>query len=468
MLTTFKILLIAIPLISSNISTVQLARATSTTYFFPAMLSFSTYCVTTIRFKVSFCSGIIYVSNPSAVILVLIFRSTTYIKFTFKQSYVSLINKPATKSFSVIFSSLLNNSSVLYAINRPSKLSFEGQFKKVILRKIPLIKSSFILTKLSYLLQHLMLNCFNLAWGRVYNLWNYSQRWLNRACRSIIAIFPFSVHKAFWKSNRLTTLVWVLQLLLVAVILTLIYLFISLSLHSLMSTLDVIYLDIDWVNTEICLLSIPPLVTTTFSTKTLHVITGNLLGDGSLLRTGKKVDGQRGGNARFEMNKCTQSLDQHLETFRDHYKEFSGVGFRKNTYFSGSLLKVFTQFHIFTKSLPAFTELHSLWYVWDPVLLKYIKIVPLEIELMFSRVSIAYWIMDDGYYTDKTVILCTDNFTMPDCIRLQELLSTYGVLSGIITQKGKYRIRIFRTSMPTLIELVLPYIHKDFLYKLGL
>jgi hypothetical protein len=76
--------------------------------------------------------------------------------------------------------------------------------------------------------------------------------------------------------------------------------------------------------------------------------------------------------------------------------------------------------------------------------------------------------MDDGYYTDKTVILCTDNFTRPDCERLQALLLEYSIHSGLIIQSGKYRIRIYRTSMATLIQLVKPHIHQDFLYKLGL
>lgn len=76
--------------------------------------------------------------------------------------------------------------------------------------------------------------------------------------------------------------------------------------------------------------------------------------------------------------------------------------------------------------------------------------------------------MDDGYYTDKTVILCTDNFTKDECIRLQLLLAKYELKSGIITQKGKFRIRIYRTSMPTLIKLVTPHMHADFMYKLGI
>jgi len=96
--------------------------------------------------------------------------------------------------------------------------------------------------------------------------------------------------------------------------------------------------------------------------ETLHVITGNLLGDGCIRRTGRKVDGQPTGNARFEMNKSVPAYDHVLGTFNKYYKQFSGVGFRENNYYSTSLQIHVTQFHIFTKTLPVFFTLHSLWY----------------------------------------------------------------------------------------------------------
>jgi hypothetical protein len=96
---------------------------------------------------------------------------------------------------------------------------------------------------------------------------------------------------------------------------------------------------------------------------TLSVLTGNLLGDGCLRRTGRKKDGKPTANARFEMNKGVAAYDQALDTFNQYYKEYSGTGFRENTYFHSGLGQVVTQFHIFTRSLPIFTFLHSLWYV---------------------------------------------------------------------------------------------------------
>jgi len=76
--------------------------------------------------------------------------------------------------------------------------------------------------------------------------------------------------------------------------------------------------------------------------------------------------------------------------------------------------------------------------------------------------------MDDGYYTDKTLVLCTDNFTREECVRLQALLLQYSILTGLIVQSGKFRIRVYRGSMPRVISLVRPHMHPAFIYKLGL
>jgi hypothetical protein len=75
--------------------------------------------------------------------------------------------------------------------------------------------------------------------------------------------------------------------------------------------------------------------------------------------------------------------------------------------------------------------------------------------------------MDDGYYTDNTIVLCTDNFSKMECQQLQALLMQFNIRSGLIVQKGKYRIRLSNYSVKLVIELVKPYMHEDFLYKLG-
>lgn len=94
---------------------------------------------------------------------------------------------------------------------------------------------------------------------------------------------------------------------------------------------------------------------------------------------------------------------------------------------------------------------------------------------MFSEVSLAYWIMDDGYFDSygrtKTTLLCTESFTKEECIILQSLLKNLNIKSTLKVRSkinNRYRIRISKTSMSTVISLVKPHMHKDFLYKLGI
>ena len=116
-----------------------------------------------------------------------------------------------------------------------------------------------------------------------------------------------------------------------------------------------------------------------------------------------------------------------------------------------------------------------MWYKWDYNLNKFIKIVPLNISEMFSVVFLAYWIMVDGYFDSdgrtKTILLCTESFTKSECVLLQEVLMALGIKSTLKIrdkEKDRYRIRISKTSMPLIRELITPYMHKDFLYKLGM
>ena len=83
--------------------------------------------------------------------------------------------------------------------------------------------------------------------------------------------------------------------------------------------------------------------------------------------------------------------------------------------------------------------------------------------------------MDDGYFDNygraNTLILCTESFKEEECILLQSVLEELNIKSTLkIRNKinNRYRIRISKTSMDRVISLVLPHMHNDFLYKLGI
>lgn len=83
--------------------------------------------------------------------------------------------------------------------------------------------------------------------------------------------------------------------------------------------------------------------------------------------------------------------------------------------------------------------------------------------------------MDDGYFDSygraQTIILCTESFSKEECLLLISVLNKLDIKSTLKIRdknKNRYRIRISKKSMGRLISLVKPYMHKDFLYKLGI
>jgi hypothetical protein len=77
--------------------------------------------------------------------------------------------------------------------------------------------------------------------------------------------------------------------------------------------------------------------------------------------------------------------------------------------------------------------------------------------------------MDDGYFDSygriKTIIICTESFTKEECILLQSILKILGIKTTLKIRnkdKDRYRFRFSKTSMSLVINLIRPYMHKDF------
>ena len=130
-----------------------------------------------------------------------------------------------------------------------------------------------------------------------------------------------------------------------------------------------------------------------------------------------------------------------------------------------------TQYWFSTKSLPAITKLHSIWY--KNVEGKFIKVLPPNIYELLTPVSIAHWIMGDGYFTDNNVKICTDNFTKEEVLILIKVLNDKFGIKATINKRSNsngsvWRIRISKESMVKLRLLVSPYFIPEMLYKLGI
>jgi hypothetical protein len=115
-----------------------------------------------------------------------------------------------------------------------------------------------------------------------------------------------------------------------------------------------------------------------------------------------------------------------------------------------------------TRSLPIFTVLHCMFYVNG------LKIVPLEIFEFLTPVALAHWIAGDGIVRHKGLGLCTHSFTIPDTVRLiNVLIIRYAFECTLRMEQGKFpMIYIKASSIGLLRSIVLPHLHSAYHYKL--
>ena len=76
--------------------------------------------------------------------------------------------------------------------------------------------------------------------------------------------------------------------------------------------------------------------------------------------------------------------------------------------------KVYNNIWFNTYSLPCFVEFYNLFYPDGK------KIVPENLEALFTPLSLAYWICDDGCFhkTQRSLYLCTNSNSLYDRIKL--------------------------------------------------
>ena len=97
------------------------------------------------------------------------------------------------------------------------------------------------------------------------------------------------------------------------------------------------------------------------------------------------------------------------------------------------------------------------------------KIVPQNIYELLTPVALAHFIQGDGTNTGNGLRICTDSFTLHDCIKLINVLRIrYRLNATLHLYRGNYRIYISKSSMPLLISIVFPYMTPSMYYKLGL
>jgi hypothetical protein len=109
------------------------------------------------------------------------------------------------------------------------------------------------------------------------------------------------------------------------------------------------------------------------------------------------------------------------------------------------------------------TQLHSLFYVNG------VKVIPENIYELLTPVALAHVIMGDGSAQRDGLIICTDSFTIPEVVRLINVLMIRYRLDCTLRfhTPTQPRIYIRQRSLAKLQTIVGPYILPSLLYKIG-
>ena len=178
------------------------------------------------------------------------------------------------------------------------------------------------------------------------------------------------------------------------------------------------------------------------------VIVGCILGDGYL----RKMPGRK--DAFLEVNhsiKAKEYVDWKYSVLKDVCESPPKV--RK-------IDEKRTAYRFFTKEHPELTELYEKFYQNDK------KIIPKGFEL--DPLMLAVWFMDDGSKTKKgDVYLNCQQFDFKSQRRLLHALRLLGIRARMNKDKRYYRIRIYKESIPRLLELIKPYLVSSMKYKIA-
>ena len=206
-------------------------------------------------------------------------------------------------------------------------------------------------------------------------------------------------------------------------------------------------------------------------------IIGDLLGDGHLRFTHKGSDGLPKPNANAHFAMTLKSKEYATYLWKEIYNNIC-TSTPLRPWPNPNTGKIPSQYAFNSRSLRSLTILHNEWYVLNKETKKFIKIVPLNINELLSPIGLAHWVMGDGFWSnhDKTIFICTDNFTLAEVdLLIQVLKDKFNLLATkthrIKANKGIcWRIRISRKSenLSKLISIVKPYFIPSMYYKLNI
>jgi len=178
------------------------------------------------------------------------------------------------------------------------------------------------------------------------------------------------------------------------------------------------------------------------------IIVGCILGDGYL----RKLPGRK--DAFLEINhsiKAKEYVDWKYSILKNICK--SAPKARK-------IDEKRIAYRFFTKQHPEITEMYKQFYQNGK------KVIPKNFRL--DPLMLAVWFMDDGSKTKKgDVYLNCQQFDFQSQRRLLHALRLLKIRARMNKDKKYYRIRIYKESIPRLLELIEPYLVSSMRYKVA-
>jgi hypothetical protein len=185
-----------------------------------------------------------------------------------------------------------------------------------------------------------------------------------------------------------------------------------------------------------------------------EILKGTLLGDASMsLRNGKPHL-----SVKFEQGEKNKDYVEHL--FQE-FEPYCGSS-PSERWIDRAQTRKAIWFR--TYSHTDFQYFYNFFYDYDPNTKQSKKIVPKSIKKHLTPRVLAYWYMDDGHKTDYACELNTQGFRLHEVQLLaKSLTDRYNLKTSV---QGDLKLRIWAESTPAFFDLIRPYIHKYFLYKL--
>lgn len=186
------------------------------------------------------------------------------------------------------------------------------------------------------------------------------------------------------------------------------------------------------------------------SQKQRAVLTGTLLGDGSLPIHGRyprlfvkhKADHEGLALFKYEVFREFISMAPHCFDQRLNGRSYACVQF-------------------VTRTHPEFAGWRRRFYCGRR------KIVPVNIEPDLSPLAVAVWLMDDGAADYAGLTVQTHNFSDDETTRLAAILrDRYGLRTGTRRNRGRAIVYVYAESSPRLRKIVRPHLLTEFQYKL--